>query len=97
MGTASRPKPKRLAKKLLQIRESLGLSQGEIIRRLGYKMFQGTISAFEHGRREPALPILLSYASLAGICVDVLIDDRLNLPAKLPAIPNHSVRKHGPE
>ena len=30
------------------------------------------------------------YARAAGVCVDVLIDDRLDLPAKLPAKPKHS-------
>ena len=93
MGTASRPKPKRLAKKLLHIRESLGLSQNEMIKKLGFEIFQGTISAYERGLREPALPILLSYASVAGMCVDVLIDDNLNLPVSLPGTPRHSTRK----
>lgn len=91
MGTASRLKPKRLAEKLLQIREALGLTQSEMIKRLGFedKIFQGTLSAWERGVREPALPILLSYARVAGICVDLLIDDDLDLPAKLPSKPKH--------
>lgn len=92
MGTASRPKPERLAEKLLQIRFSLGLSQNEMIRRLGFedKIFQGTLSAYERGVREPALPVLLSYARVAGLCVDVLIDDELEVPEKLPSRPKHA-------
>ncbi len=35
MGRYSRKKPIRLAEKLLQIRLALGLSQNELIRRLG--------------------------------------------------------------
>ena len=32
------------------------------------------------GKNEPALPILLRYARIAGVTVDVLIDDELDLP-----------------
>jgi transcriptional regulator with XRE-family HTH domain len=92
MGTASRPKPERLAEKLLQIRLLLGLSQNELIRRLGFedKIFQGTLSAYERGVREPPLPVLLNYARAAGVCVDTLIDDELELPTKLPSKPKHT-------
>lgn len=87
MGKAQRPKPKRLAQKLLQIRLSLGLSQTELIKRLAFQeleLVQGTISTYELGKREPSLPLLLVYARLAGISTDVLIDDNLDLPEKLP-------------
>ena len=47
MGRATRPKPKRLAEKLLQIRTALGLSQNQLIRRLGFadEITQDYISA----------------------------------------------------
>lgn len=35
MGSSSRPKPARVAEKLLQIRTALGLSQNEMLRHLG--------------------------------------------------------------
>jgi transcriptional regulator with XRE-family HTH domain len=91
MGTARRPKPKKLAKKLKQIRIALNLSQNELIKKLGFEreLVQGTISTYELGKREPSLPLLLKYAQVAGICVDVLIDDKVNLPAKLPSKPKH--------
>jgi transcriptional regulator with XRE-family HTH domain len=91
MGTVRRPKPKRLAEKLLEIRLAFGLSQNELIGRLGFEkeLVQGTISTYELGKREPSLPLLLKYARLAGVCVDVLIDDELDLPAKLPSKPKH--------
>ena len=91
MGTASRPKPKQLAKKLLQIREALGLSQNEMIRRLGFegKIFQGTLSAYERGLREPALPVLLAYAEAANVYVDALINDSVDLPDVLPSRKKH--------
>lgn len=82
MGQASRPKPQRLAKKLVTIRTKLGLSQNELIKRLGVEdqLTQARISAYERGIREPSLLVLLAYARLAGISTDVLIDDGMNLP-----------------
>ena len=82
MGRASRTKPARLAEKLLQIRTALGLSQNEMISRLGLteELLREEISAFERGVREPPLPVLLRYARTAGVYVDVLIDDELDLP-----------------
>ena len=48
------------------------------------------ISDYELGKNEPPLETLLSYARVAGVCVDTLVDDQLDLPAKLPAKPKHS-------
>lgn len=91
MGSSSRPKPARLAEKLLQIRTTLGLSQNEILRHLGLadELFRSSISKYEIGMREPPLPILLRYAQAAGVCVDVLIDDAADLPKKIPTAPYH--------
>lgn len=91
MGKASRPKPIHLAEKLLRIRTSLGLSQNEIVRRMGLadEFSRNYISAFELGTREPPLSVLLKYARAAGVWVDVLIDDELDLPQKLPSIIKH--------
>jgi transcriptional regulator with XRE-family HTH domain len=92
MARGARERPERLAEKLLTIRQALGLSQTEMLRRLGAeeRMAYHRISEFETGKGEPSLIILLEYARAAGVCVDVLIDDRLDLPAKLPARPKHS-------
>ena len=76
---AKRPVPKKLAKKLAQIRANAGLSQTEIVRALKYKaspLYPAMISQFETGRREPPLMLLLAYARLAGISTDILIDDK---------------------
>ena len=91
MGRGPREKPERLAEKLLAIRQTLGLSQTEMLKRLGAeeKMAYHRISEFESGKGEPSLIILLEYARVAGVCVDVLIDDKLDLPAMLPAKPKH--------
>jgi len=77
----SRPRPKRLAKKLLQIRRSLGVSQGELVRQLGVQALieHTTISKYELDKNEPPLAILLAYARLAGIPVEQIIDDELDL------------------
>jgi transcriptional regulator with XRE-family HTH domain len=91
MGRASRPKPARLAEKLIDIRKKLRLSQNEIISRMGLtnEVTREEISKFERGLRVPPLPILLAYAQAAGVYVDALIDDGINLPAKIPCTPKH--------
>jgi transcriptional regulator with XRE-family HTH domain len=75
--------------KLLEIRRALGDSQNSLIRRLDLtdELTQSDISAFERGTREPPLPVLLKYARTAGVWIDVLVDDELDLPRKLPASP----------
>src|SRR6185503_19107448 len=77
----SRPRPKHLAKKLLQIRLSLEVSQGEMVKRLGVQdlIHYTTISKYELDKNEPPLAILLAYARLAGIPVEQIIDDDLEL------------------
>ena len=82
MGRYHRQKPKRLAEKLLQIREKLGLSQNELIRHLALEdeITQSRISGYELGTREPSLPTLLKYARSVNLSTDILIDDDAELP-----------------
>jgi transcriptional regulator with XRE-family HTH domain len=77
----SRARPKNLAKKLLQIRLSLGVSQGALAKRLGVQdlIHYTTISKYELEKKELPLTILLAYARLAGIPVEQIIDDELEL------------------
>jgi len=77
----SRPRPKHLAKKLLLIRRSLGMSQGELVKRLGVQdlIHYTTISKYELDKNEPPLAILLAYARLAGIPAEQIIDDEVEL------------------
>lgn len=84
MGRAALQKPARLTEKLLEIRQRLELSQNGLIRFLGFEgeLTQAEISAFERGVRIPSLLILLRYARSVGINVEVLIDDKLELPKK---------------
>ena len=92
MGVRARQRPERLAEKLLQIRLALDLSQSELLRRLQLEdaISYKKISDYERGQREPSLLILLQYARVANVSTDVLIDDQLDLPAKLPARPKNS-------
>ena len=89
MARGARLKPNRLAQKLVELRTALGLSQNELIRELQVDLTQNRVSEYETGKGEPPLPVLLRYARVAGICVEVLIDDEMDLPAKLPAKPKH--------
>jgi transcriptional regulator with XRE-family HTH domain len=93
MGKRARMKQERLAEKLLQIRNALGLSQSEMLRRLGFEdvIDYKRISEYELGKNEPPLAVLLIYARVAGVCMDVLIDDELDLPVKLPTKPKHKI------
>lgn len=88
MGRKPRPRQERLAEKLFQIRETLGLTQTEMLYRLGVEdlITYHQISRFETGTREPPYIVVLRYARVAGISTDVIIDDELDLPAKLPVL-----------
>jgi transcriptional regulator with XRE-family HTH domain len=78
-------RPAHLPEKLLQIRQALGETQEGLAHRLGFQdITREYISGFERGTREPPLPILLRLANLAGVYVDALIDDEVELPSKLP-------------
>lgn len=88
MGKGIRPRPARLAEKLLTIRQSLdgGLSQNEMLRKLGLEedLERDRISKYERGTLEPPWYVLLRYAEVASIYLEMLVDDRLDLPKKLP-------------
>jgi len=75
-----------LAEKLLDIRNSLGLSQTEMYRRLGVEdlMPYTRISKYERGELEPPLIVLLQYARVAGVHMEDIVDDELDLPERLP-------------
>ena len=98
MGRYVRPRPARLTEKLFQIRTALGLSQNGMLSRLGLAetLFRSSISSYELGGSEPPLPTLLQYARLAGVCLDVLVDDALDLPKALPGTPTHRGAKLAP-
>jgi len=79
----SRQKPQHLSAKLLAIRQKLKLSQSQLIARLGRDLSTSRISEYESGTRIPSLLTLLAYARVARVRVEVLIDDKLDLPERL--------------
>lgn len=95
MGKSARLKPKRLAEKLVQIRNALGLSQSEMHRRLGLEELTDPkrISDYELGNSEPPLPVTLQYARAAGVHMEALVEDELDLPHELPGTTRHEAIK----
>jgi transcriptional regulator with XRE-family HTH domain len=79
VGQRSRARPKLLPAKLLAIRLKLGISQSQLARLLDFNKGTARISEYEHGIREPDLIVLLNYAKLARISMDVLANDNLEL------------------
>lgn len=95
MGKRARLRPERLAEKLVYIRNVLGLSQSEMYRRLGLEdlIDYKRISEYELGNNEPPLPVVLRYARVAGVHMEALVDDELDLPDKLPGTTQHETIK----
>lgn len=92
MGRSRRRRPQRLGKKLIRIRQALGLSQEAMVGRLEDNdgLTQTSISGYELGEREPPLTVLLSYARLANVHLEVLADDKLELPETIPSRKTHA-------
>jgi len=98
MGRARRPQPARIAEKVIDIRRKLDLSQNGMISRMGLSdmLTQAEVSAFERGIRVPPLTVLLEYSRAANIYLEVLVDDSLDLPDKLPSAVKHEGIKRRP-
>lgn len=96
MGRSSRPRPKHLGGKLLRIRRALGLVQEDMVKRLRVTegLTHSSISGFELGTREPSLQVLLEYARLANVHLEVLADDGLDLPERIPSPKKHEGIKY---
>src|SRR3712207_4941492 len=87
MGRRARYVPSRLPQKLIQIRKSLSLTQQEMLDllKLPEEILQTSISQYERGKIEPPIFVLLRYAEIANVWLEVLVRDELDLPHKLPA------------
>ena len=83
MGRVRRNKPLKLSHKLLAIRKRLRMSQTEMARALELKVHYSAVSNFELGTREPDLIIVMRYARLAGIPMEMIVDDQINLPEEV--------------
>jgi hypothetical protein len=95
MGRGRRPRPERLQKKVCEIRRTLAITQDELAKSLikhgaEETTHSGYVADFETGKRAPSLLSVLAYARLIGVCSDVLLDDEVDLPEKLPNKPKHS-------
>ncbi len=93
-----RPRPLRMAAKLRTIREELGLSQSQMLARLGLEdtMHYGRISQYENDEREPTLMTLLAYSHVAGVHLEDIVSDDLDLPSKLPGNVIYHGLRHKP-
>jgi transcriptional regulator with XRE-family HTH domain len=85
MGTRHpRPQPERLAEKLRQIRTLLDYTLEEMAQALAQVKksppTKSHIHRFEAGVREPSLLVLLEYARVAGVPLETLVDDEIDLP-----------------
>ena len=78
MGHARR-RPKRLAGKLREIRETHKLSQSRLADQLDIGLDASEISRYENDHREPSMITLLAYARFAKVMLEQLIDDELEL------------------
>ena len=78
MGRQRRKQPKKLARKLRLIRRDLGLTQQQLAEHV--KVDSGAVSRYERGIREPSLLELLAYSRMAGVSMETLVDDKLDLP-----------------
>jgi transcriptional regulator with XRE-family HTH domain len=93
-----RPRPRRLGSKLREIRQGLGLSQSQMLAKLGLEdtMHYGRISQYENDEREPTLMTLLAYSHAAGVHLEDIVSDDLDLPAKLPGNVSYQGLRHKP-
>jgi len=88
MGSTKRLKPQYLADKLKKIRVELGMTMdvlGEKLSNKSIAVYRGTIHNYESGEREPPLAVLLQYSRLANVYLEVLVDDEIDLPSKIPS------------
>lgn len=101
MGRASRKQyvPARLGEKFLQIRAALNLTQQSMLDLLDLppEFSQSNISAYERGTKEPPIFVIMRYAEVANVWMDVLVQDSLDLPHVIPSRRKHEglKRKRG--
>jgi transcriptional regulator with XRE-family HTH domain len=73
-----RPTPQHLAEKLSAIRVNFGLSQYRLARLLEVEPYT-RLSEFERGRRVPSFRVLIYYSRLAGIPLEFIVDDDIDV------------------
>ena len=88
MGRKAQRRPKHLGEKLETIRKGLEITQAKMAEQLRERgaedtTHSGYVAEFETGKRIPSVFTLLAYSKIAGISINVLIDDELDLPKRL--------------
>lgn len=91
MGRRARYIPDKLPEKLVRVRQALGLTQQEMLELLDLpeEILQTSISQYERGKIEPPIFVLLRYADVANVWLEVLVRDELDLPERLPSPDKH--------
>jgi transcriptional regulator with XRE-family HTH domain len=80
MARYRRQSPKKLGKKMREVRLRLDMTQEEVAKHLGTD--SGAISRYERGLRDPSLLEVLAFSRMSGVGMEVLVDDRLRLAKK---------------
>lgn len=79
--------PLRLAEKLKRIRAEYGLTQGKMLLIINPtesdESNRARVSQYENGVRVPSLVEVYNYARFAGVTVEMLLNDNLDLPAMM--------------
>ena len=77
--------PARLGEKLRRIREDYDLTQGKMLLIINpiesCETNRARVSQYENGTRVPSLVELYNYARFAGVTMETLVNDELDLPA----------------
>ena len=65
-----------------------------MVKQMGVKelIHYNNISKYELDKNEPPLMILLAYAKLAQVHLEVIVDDEIDLPRKLPGTFDYQAR-----
>ena len=73
--------PRRLGEKLRMIREGAGLSMDQMAEAIGRSepRRRNRVQEWESGGRVPPLSVVLQYARYAGVEMEALVDDSLDL------------------
>jgi len=95
MGSKARKRPQHLGRKLTEIRDSFGLSQGLMLEKLGFsKDGRNNLSNYETDKREAPSELVMAYANVIGVDAQVLHDDKRELPrAVRTAAAKHNQKK----
>lgn len=88
-----RRKPKLLPKKLVLIREHLGIAPVDMARK--FEAGSGRLSNYENGNSEPTLMELLLYARLGKLDLESIVDDEVSVDSFRKLLGKQNCRTNG--